>query len=81
MNGFLYSLWLFCVTFALAGVQFVCKIYRSINKNLHTDILPILDSIQFALGGPLFTKTLKLSKSTTNIVMATAGPISGTSPV
>jgi MFS family permease len=58
MNAYAFRLWLFFVSCALAGVQFVY-------------------SIQFALGGPLFTDKLKLQESVTNIILATVGPISG----
>lgn len=53
-----YTVWLFCLCFSLAGVQFIY-------------------SIQFAVGGPLFSQKLKVSNSMIAIILSTAGPISG----
>eukprot|EP01124_Arcella_intermedia_P021693 TRINITY_DN3086_c0_g1_i1.p1 TRINITY_DN3086_c0_g1~~TRINITY_DN3086_c0_g1_i1.p1 ORF type:complete len:453 (-),score=76.53 TRINITY_DN3086_c0_g1_i1:70-1428(-) len=57
-NAALYTLWLFCVSFSLAGVQFV---YSS----------------QFSISGPLFQQKFGISQSAINIILSTAGPISG----
>lgn len=39
--------------------------------------LVFADSIQFAIGTPLFSQKLKVSDSNIAIILSTAGPISG----
>ena len=37
----------------------------------------VIDSVQFAIGSPLFHNKLEIAQSTVGIILATAGPISG----